>query len=120
MPSPVTAEVVETARTPVGQGLSQQIAKNIEAVETARRARGPAAKTRLPAAKLAMQTHQDIGSHLQAFAQKPPARGKTAEPSEPPLPATAAAGLAAMLGNAESLQQAIVINEILQRPLHRW
>ncbi len=36
------------------------------------------------------------------------------------LPATAAAGLAAMLADPGSLRQAILINEILQRPEHRW
>ncbi len=37
-----------------------------------------------------------------------------------PLPQTAAAGLAAMLAEPTSLRQAIVLNEILQRPEHRW
>lgn len=36
------------------------------------------------------------------------------------LPATAAAGLVAMLADPGSLRQAILINEILQRPEHRW
>lgn len=36
------------------------------------------------------------------------------------LPSTAAVGLAAMLSSGESLRQAIVISEILQRPEHRW
>ncbi|MFH1264779.1 MAG: hypothetical protein ABIK89_03585 [Planctomycetota bacterium] len=36
------------------------------------------------------------------------------------IPATAAAGLAAMLADPGSLRQAIVLNEILQRPEERW
>jgi hypothetical protein len=40
------------------------------------------------------------------------------EPSE--LPITAAAGLAAVLSNADSVRQAILINEILTRPEERW
>ena len=36
------------------------------------------------------------------------------------LPATSAAGFAALLSNAHSIRQAIVINEILTRPEDRW
>jgi len=41
-----------------------------------------------------------------------------AEPDR--LPEAAAAGFAAMLTDAESIQQAIIINEILRRPDERW
>lgn len=37
-----------------------------------------------------------------------------------PLPLTAAAGLTALLASADSLRQAIVLSEILNRPVHRW
>lgn len=36
------------------------------------------------------------------------------------IPSTAAAGLAALLASPADLRQAILINEILQRPEHRW
>ncbi len=36
------------------------------------------------------------------------------------VPSTAAAGFAAMLSNADNIRQAIVITEILNRPLDRW
>lgn len=36
------------------------------------------------------------------------------------LPATAAAGLAAMLASPVDVRQAILLSEILQRPEHRW
>lgn len=36
------------------------------------------------------------------------------------LPSTAAAGLPALFSNAESIRQAIVIHEVLQRPEQRW
>jgi len=45
---------------------------------------------------------------------------ETPEDRITPVPATAAAGLAAMLADPGSLRQAIVLNEILQRPLDRW
>lgn len=37
-----------------------------------------------------------------------------------PFPAVAAAGLAALFADAQTVRQAILINEILQRPEHRW
>jgi len=37
-----------------------------------------------------------------------------------PVPGTVAAGLAALLADATSLRQAILLNEIFQRPEHRW
>ena len=36
------------------------------------------------------------------------------------VPVAAAAGLAAILADATSLRQAILLNEIFQRPEHRW
>ena len=36
------------------------------------------------------------------------------------MPATSAAGFAALLADADSIRQAIILNEILQRPEHRW
>ncbi len=41
-----------------------------------------------------------------------------AEPE--PLPETAAAGFAALLSDAQSLRNAVVLNEILHRPTERW
>jgi hypothetical protein len=41
-----------------------------------------------------------------------------AEPA--PMPPAAAAGFAALLGSAEDIRQAIVLNEILTRPVDRW
>ena len=57
--------------------------------------------------------------------------GESARPAQPEeatapedritsLPATAAAGLAAILASPVGLRQAILLNEIFQRPEHRW
>ena len=48
-----------------------------------------------------------------------------AQPQSPkdqitPLPTGAVAGLAAVFANAESIRQAVLIQEVLQRPEHRW
>ena len=37
-----------------------------------------------------------------------------------PFPSTAAAGLAAIFANADTVRQAILINAVLERPEHRW
>ena len=45
------------------------------------------------------------------------------EPSEETqgtFPATSAAGLAALLSDTDEIRRAVVLNEILQRPTHRW
>jgi len=49
-----------------------------------------------------------------------PEEGLVPEDRITPVPATAAAGLAAMFADPGNLRRAIVINEILQRPEHRW
>ncbi len=46
--------------------------------------------------------------------------GETADQSGTSIPPTAAAGMAAMLADASSIRQAIVLSEILQRPEHNW
>jgi len=46
--------------------------------------------------------------------------GTPAAPSAAPLSASAAAGLAALLASGEGLRNAIILNEILNRPQHRW
>jgi hypothetical protein len=53
---------------------------------------------------------------------KPPAVDEAESPEDQitPLPSAAAAGLAALFANADSVRQAILINEVLQRPEHRW
>ncbi len=45
---------------------------------------------------------------------------KAASKRRTEIPPTAAAGFAAMLSNADNIRQAIIISEILNRPLDRW
>ena len=45
---------------------------------------------------------------------------RAASTSGAEVPPTAAAGFAAMLSNADNIRQAIVLSEILNRPLDRW
>ena len=72
--------------------------------------------------------HEVFDHEVSALAKKPDrlakrrraAKPKRAQPQPAPLPATSAAGFAALLSNAQSIRQAIVINEILTRPEDRW
>ena len=66
-----------------------------------------------------------VGQLDSAEAQKPQAAAMTSDESphgdyDAPLPSSAAAGFAAMLGSPTSLRQAILLSEIIQRPEHRW
>lgn len=82
------------------------------------------------------RTDQEMAEHVHGALDHPVSRlegtpgesafAPLAEEAETPddrvsaLPPTAAAGLAAMLAEPVGLRQAIVLNEILQRPEHRW
>jgi hypothetical protein len=60
-----------------------------------------------------------LGS-LKDMPDESAARAETPADRGVPFPATAAAGVAAMFANPGNIRQAILINEILQRPEHRW
>lgn len=47
-------------------------------------------------------------------------RGRIQLQVQEPLPQTTAAGLASMVADPVRLRQAILLNEILERPVHRW
>jgi hypothetical protein len=72
--------------------------------------------------------HEMFDHHLGTLGDTPGESGQAAQPREAEaagaqvvfLPTTAAAELAAMLANPVSLRQAILFQEILQRPEHRW
>jgi len=66
---------------------------------------------------LSKQASKPTGSRRKSRSK---ARQSDAAPAPAALPETAAAGLAALLSNADSIRQAIVINEILTRPEDRW
>ncbi len=76
--------------------------------------------------ELEQHTHEKFDRQVGRIssASAPPAAAKASGREEPrpavSMPSTAAAGLAAMLGDAQSLRQAILLNEIIQRPEHRW
>lgn len=65
---------------------------------------------------------QEVFDHDAGQLAAPPKRRKRASLSATKVSKTptAAVGVAAMLASTESIRQAIVINEVLQRPEHRW
>lgn len=118
---PLAAEIVEPTRPPLGQGLGQQVARDISTADIARRAGELGQKTRQTAAKLDRQIHETFDHQVGTLQRR--SNASSAEPKaarESTLPITSAAGLVAILSDAESLKQAIILNEILQRPAHRW
>jgi hypothetical protein len=118
---PLRAEVVEPARPPVGQGLSDQVARDIDTTEIKRHLSELGKGTRLEAAKLESQIKEKFDRELGTLRrEKKAAPEKPEETHETALPITSAAGLGALLSDTESLKQAIILNEILQRPAHRW
>ena len=118
---PIAAELVDPPRRPVGEGLAQQVQKDINTSDITRHADQLGAETRQATTKLDRQIQESFGHQVGSLGAQtaPTAQRPTAEP-EQVFPTTSAAGFAAMLSDAESLKQAIIINEILQRPAHRW
>lgn len=127
-PQPLVAQVVTPA--PVGGQVTEHVQKYLDTDEFARRG-----------AKLgedvASEVNRDIDQHLhQVFdhsvsqlaavpgeAASPPATvgpAELAEPAGAEVPSTFATDLAALLTNPDSIRQAVVLNEILQRPEGRW
>jgi len=79
-------------------------------------------------ARVKEQLHEKFDHQLGALAGIPievdlgpgTLQPESAKGQGEPLPPTAAAGLAALLANTQSIRQAILINEILRRPEDRW
>ena len=118
---PLAAEIVEPARPPVGQGLSEQVARDISTADIARHTNQLGSETRQATAKLDKRIHKKFDHQLGNLEQDAVVESaELAETREPGLPITSAAGLSALLSDTESLKQAIILSEILQRPAHRW
>ena len=62
---------------------------------------------------------REVGT-LGAEPRKKPVAARKAKTPLTDMPATGAAGFAALLADTDNIRQAIILNEILQRPEHRW
>ena len=70
--------------------------------------------------KIDARQHQVFEHQLSQFDWRTAAELEAAGVTSQPAAATSAAGLLPLLMNPETLRQAIVLNEILQRPEDRW
>jgi len=123
---PVRAQVVDDA--PPGSGIGRQVSEHLGKERLTRQASRLGSEVSQADEKIDQRLHEVFDHDVSGLAKR---LGKTARPTMAEqtrspedrtgeLPSTAAAGLAALLGNAESIRQAIVINEVLTRPVDRW
>jgi hypothetical protein len=122
---PIKAEVVR--ERPVGGAISEQVNKYLDEKEFDQRASKLGGNVAAADSKIEQHLKEKFGHGISELASK---TGVTAAPPTPkstgffeddvPVMAAAGTGLAVLFNNIDNLRQAIVINEILQRPGDRW
>ncbi|HBO43363.1 MAG TPA: hypothetical protein DD670_05410 [Planctomycetaceae bacterium] len=120
-PVPVAIEVVEPTPRRVGGTVEARVAKDLDAAKFKHRAGelGEHARQAVQQAEARLQKKvQHIGG-AQTSKQAAPAAHKE-EPSPITFPATSAAGFAVMLRDVQTVRQAIILSEILTRPVDHW
>jgi len=116
------------ARRPVGEGVAEKVAEDLDTSAFRTRASQLGQETRQAAARVQERVHEAFDHELGQLAEEQQRRARkqkarkasAAAVTAESLPPTSAAGFAALLANADNVRQAIVLNEILQRPEHRW
>ena len=119
-PKPITAEVVDTG--PGGGGVTDHVRKFLDSTEFQRR-RGELGGEVTQADEKFEQRLQGTFEHRlgQLGAATPePASEMLSASSTGVLGTSIPSGIAALFTTPDSIRQAVVINEILQRPVHRW
>ena len=121
---PLEAVVVER---PVGGEVGKHVKKYLDERQFAERAAKLGGDVTAADSKIEQHLKQVFGHGISKLAAQ---GGETAEAPKPettafflvdmPVLPAAGTGLAAVLGNVDGLRQAIVLNEILQRPIDRW
>lgn len=122
---PIQAEVVYSR--PVGGEVSEHVKKYLDEKEFDQRASKLGGEVAAADTKIERHLKEVFGHGISHLASRP---GETAAPPTPtstgffedevPVLAAAGTGLAVLLNNIDNLRQAIVLNEILQRPIDRW
>jgi len=122
------AEIVEDQ--PLGEGLRRHVGEYIEPERLGRDSSQLGDEVARTDSRVGDHLREVFDHDVSRLAKKPGESARPTTAGEEELAATpltaadvrpvAAVGLAAMLGNVENLRQAIVINEILQRPIDRW
>ena len=122
----VEAEVVRP--TALGDEIKEHVGEYLDAERFQRRASELGEEVAHADDEIQQRLHAKFDHEVSRLAGTPgesSAAPGVVEAEEPEdriaqLPSTAAAGLAAMLSQPESIRQAIVISEILTRPEQRW
>ncbi len=123
---PVEAEIVPAG--PVGGQVQKHVGEYLDAGKFDRRASElgdeAAHSDERMGQRLGQVFEHEVGRLAGTLGESADAPGvaKATQPEDraAEFPSTAAAGLFALLSNAQGIRQAIVINEILQRPEDRW
>jgi hypothetical protein len=121
-PKPVQVEVIEPERPPVGEGLKQRVAQDVDTTKFKTQAAGLGRVAAQSEAKTKERLRKKFDRKLGQLERKRSAVEEAASPEDGTLfiPATGAAGLAALLSEPQALRQAVVLHEILKRPEDRW
>ncbi len=138
-PEPLTRSPSKPPRRPLGSQIQESVGEHVDTSRFSRRAAELGdevahADDQLQA-RLDEKFDHDLGSLASVpgesataatgdiFESATAATGDIFASAKTPtgkLPQTAAAGVAAMLADAQSIRQAIILSEILQRPTDRW
>jgi hypothetical protein len=128
-PAALEPVLVEPERTgPIGGRVEEHVKDFLNAGEFSHRTAALGGEVAQADEQLGQHLHQVFDHNVSSLAATPgevsaqPAAvvGPAADLAALELPATAAAGFAALLSDMENVRQAIVINEILRRPEERW
>lgn len=111
---PVMAEAVDQNEEPTGAEVSQHVKKYLETSDFDRRRKQLGAEISQADEKLEKRLHGVFDHQVGRLSDT--AATTTAGPEV----SSTAAGIFAMLVRPEGLRQAILLNEILQRPVDRW
>jgi len=104
---------------PVGGSVVEHVKKYLDTSDFSRRTAQLGEEVALADDKVDARLHDVFEHQLGQFDWRTPSEVEAAG-GQPAATAAGAAGIALLLANPENLRQAIVLNEILQRPAQRW
>ncbi|MGA2034027.1 MAG: hypothetical protein ABSG68_17415 [Thermoguttaceae bacterium] len=127
--TPLPAEVLEEQPgEPIGAEVGRHVRKYMDTREFSRRSAQLGEEVTQSEEQFEQHLESAFSHEVSQLSKRP---GESAQPSQPQaadaelagataLPIVAAAGLADIFANSEYLRQAIIFNEIFQRPESRW
>lgn len=118
-PPPVPPRAKPEEPTPIGGSVVEHVKKYLDTSDFGRRTAQLGDEVAQADDKVDARLHAVFEHQLGQFDWRTPSEIETAG-GQPAVTAIGAAGIARLLANPENLRQAIVLNEILQRPEQRW